>query len=93
MRKICYNIWNLKRKVRSNDNGRHKRRPSTEQQQKQEAANAHEVIQADIVATFGRKARVAALVAGATMEQALEAEEKAAAEAEASMTDASAMRE
>ncbi len=48
-----------------------------------QAADAQEIIQADIVATFGRMAREAALAAGATTEQALEAEDKAAAEAKA----------
>ena len=50
-------------------------------------------MQVGIVATFGRKAREAALASGATTQQALEAEEKAAVEAEASMVDASVMRE
>ena len=66
-----------------------KHRAASEQQ----AAYAREVIQADIVATFGRMAREAALAAGATVEQAMEVEEKAAAEAEASMADALTMRE
>ena len=48
---------------------------------------------AGIVATFGRRAREATLAAGATMDHALEAEEKAAAEAEATLSAASAMRE
>ena len=59
----------------------------------QHAIDAQEVIQVNIVATFGRRARKAALVAGATMEQSMEAEEKATAEAKASMADASAVRE
>ena len=59
----------------------------------QQAAYAQEVIQADIVATFGRRSKEAALAAGSTIERAMNAEEKAAAEAEASMADASAMRE
>ena len=50
-------------------------------------------MQAGIVATFGRKATEAALAAGATMDHALEAEEKEAAEAKASLLVASAMRE
>ena len=50
-------------------------------------------MQASIVATFGRIAREAALAAEATMDQALEAEEKAAGEAEATLSAASAMRE
>ena len=57
------------------------------------ASEVKEVIQTGVVAIFGRRAREVALAAGATMEQALEAKEKAAAEAEASMADASAMRE
>ena len=57
-----------------------------------QATNSQEVIQADIVATFGRMVREVALTAGATMEQALEAERKAATDAKASMTDASTMR-
>ena len=44
------------------------------------------------MAVFGHKAKEAALAAGTTVEQATEAEEKAAANAEASMVDASAMR-
>ena len=55
------------------------------------ASTAQEVIHADIVATFGRKYKEAVLAAGATMEQAMEVEEKAATKAEASMADASAM--
>ena len=46
-----------------------------------------------IVAAFGRKAMEAALAAGATMDQALEAEEKAAVEAETTLLATSAMRE
>jgi len=59
----------------------------------QHATNAQEIIHTDIVATFGRKAREAALAAGATMEQALEAKQKATTKAEASMADAVVMRE
>ena len=40
----------------------------------QRIANAQEVIHADIAATFGRRAGEAALVAGATVEQAMEEE-------------------
>ena len=39
-------------------------------------ADPPEIVQACIIATFGRIAREAALAAGATMDQALEAEEK-----------------
>ena len=59
----------------------------------QKTTNAQEVIHADIVATFGRMAREAALAAGAIVEQAMEDEEKATAEAESSMADALAMRD
>jgi hypothetical protein len=59
----------------------------------QQAVDAQEIIQVDIVATFGRRARQAALAAGATVEQAMEGEEKASTKAEASMADDSAMRE
>ena len=47
---------------------------------------------ASIIAAFGRRAWEAALAAGATMDQAPEAE-KAAAKAEATLSAASAMRE
>ena len=56
-------------------------------------ADPQEVVQADIVATFGRRAREAAPVAGATIGQALEAEERAAAEAQATLSATYAMRE
>ncbi len=59
----------------------------------QKTTNAQEVIQADIVASFGRRVKEAALAAGAIVEHAMGAEEKASAEAEASMADASTMRE
>ncbi len=45
------------------------------------------------MATFRRMAKDSALVAGSTMEQALETHEKSAGETEASMAYASAMRE
>jgi len=45
----------------------------------QTRADPPEIVQASIVATFGRRAREAALAAGATVDQALEAEEKATA--------------
>ena len=60
---------------------------------KQIETDPPEIVHACIVATFGCRAREAALAAGATMDQALEAEEKAAAEAEATRSAASAMRE
>jgi len=56
-------------------------------------ADPQEVVQASIVATFGRRAREATLAAGATMDQALEAKERAAAEAKATLSAAFAMRE
>jgi hypothetical protein len=56
-------------------------------------ADPPEVVHACIVATFGRKAKEAALAAGATMDQVLEAKERAAAKAEATLSAASAMRE
>ena len=56
-------------------------------------ADPLEVVQASIVATFGRIVREASLTAGATMDHALEAEERAASEAEASLSAACAMRE
>ena len=56
-------------------------------------ADPPEIVQTCIIATFGRKTREAALAAGATMDQALEGEEKAAAEAEATLSAASVMRE
>jgi len=59
----------------------------------QHASFAQEVIHTDIVATFGRRVREAALAAGAMVEQAMEAEKKATVEVEASMANASAMRE
>jgi hypothetical protein len=59
----------------------------------QHALDTQEVVHADIVATIGRRAREVALASGATMEQALEIEEKATAEAEASMADVSATRD
>jgi hypothetical protein len=45
------------------------------------------------MATFERRAKEAALAAGAAMEHVMDAEEKATAEAEASMANASTMRE
>jgi Na+/phosphate symporter len=59
----------------------------------QQSTYAQEVIHADLVATFGRTAREAASSAEAIMDQALEAQEKASAKSEASMANASAMRE
>ena len=56
-------------------------------------ADPPEVVQACIVATFGRKATEATLAAGATMDHALEAEEKATTEADASLLAAYAIRE
>ena len=53
-------------------------------------ADPPEVVQAGIVATFGRKAREASLAAGATMDQTVEAQ---AAEAKATLSAASSMRE
>ena len=92
-RKNCYSSWkrNQKREVEGHQAAEEKAKHIAAFEQ--HAANAHEVIQSDIVATFGCKAKEAALVAGATMEQAMEDEERAAAEAEVSMADASAMRE
>ena len=52
-----------------------------------------EIVQACIIATFNRRAREATLAAGAIMDQALEAEGKAATKAEATLAAASAMRE
>jgi hypothetical protein len=59
----------------------------------QQVVDPPEVVQAGIVATFGRKAREAALAAGTAMDQAMEAKEKAAAEAQTSLSAASAMRD
>ncbi len=56
-------------------------------------ADPPRVVQACIVATFGRRAREAALVTGATMDHALEAEKKATAEVDATLSAASTMRE
>ena len=47
----------------------------------QQVVDPSEVVQAGIVAIFGCKAMKATLAAGATMVRAMEAEEKAAAEA------------
>ncbi len=77
----------VKRQQAAKKKAKHK--ATTEHQ----ATYAHEVIQAGVVATFGRRAREVAVVAGATMEQSLEAEEKAAVEVKASMADASAMED
>ena len=75
------------------------RQLATEEAAKQRTSAIHlgtdplEVVQARIVAAFGDIAWEAALASGATMDQALEAKEKAAEEAKATLSAASTMRE
>ncbi len=59
----------------------------------QHGVDPPEVVQAGIATTFRRKVREAVWAAGATKDQAPEAEEKDVAEAEASLSATSAMRD